>query len=57
MDVDLLYSVVIGILGIILFLYLVFEFHYFVRIFLAVFVARIWRKKIHVLDETKLFGE
>lgn len=57
MDVDIIYCIIIGILGIVLFLYSIFEFHYFLRICLTVCVARMWKKTQNVLDETKIFGE
>ncbi|XP_012288144.1 protein THEM6 [Orussus abietinus] len=48
--------VLVGILGALVFLYTTVEVHYFLRMFLAVFLARFCKKRVHILDETSVYG-
>lgn len=48
--------VLAGVLGAIVLLHLLVEVHYFLRIFLTVFLARFCKKKIHILDESSVYG-
>lgn len=57
MDINAIYSIVIGILGIILLLYLLLEFHYFVRTVATLFMAQMLGERVDILEETKIFGE
>lgn len=57
MDINIIYSIVIGIFGLILLLYLLLEFHYFVRIVATLFMAQMLGKQVDILEETKIFGE
>jgi len=38
-------------------LYGLIELHYFMRMFLTVFLARFCKKKVSILDETVVYGE
>ncbi|XP_035722312.1 protein THEM6-like [Vespa mandarinia] len=48
--------VLAGILGAVILLHLLVEVHYFLRMFLTVFLARFCKKKIHILDEASVYG-
>lgn len=48
--------VLTGVLGAIVLLYGLIEIHYFLRMFFTVFYARFFRKKVHILDETSVYG-
>lgn len=48
--------VLAGIFGVIAFLYTILEFHYFLHMCTTVFIARYFKKKIHILDETTVYG-
>ncbi|XP_066599750.1 protein THEM6-like [Prorops nasuta] len=45
-----------GILGAFVLLYVLVEVHYFLRMFITVFFARFCKKKVHILDETSVYG-
>lgn len=49
--------VLTGILGAIVLLYTFLEVHYFLRIFVTVFFARFCKKRVHILDETSVYGK
>lgn len=57
MDNNIIYNIAIGLLVLILFLYLILEFHYFVRVVVTLFMAQVFGKKVDVLEETKIYGE
>ncbi|XP_043286295.1 protein THEM6 [Venturia canescens] len=48
--------VLTGFLGAIVLLYALIEVHYFLRIFVTVFFARFCKKRVHILDETSVYG-
>ncbi|XP_054268158.1 protein THEM6-like isoform X2 [Macrosteles quadrilineatus] len=45
-----------GVLAVILILYWSFEVHYFIRMGLTVFNARVFKRKVHILDSTSVTG-
>lgn len=49
--------VLVGALGAMVLLHALFEVHYFLRMFITVFLARFCRKRVHILDETSVYGE
>lgn len=53
----LLCYIIFGCLIFVLFIYSFFEVHYFLRASLCVFLARISRKKTHLLSETMIQGK
>ncbi|KAL6441585.1 hypothetical protein ACFW04_003611 [Cataglyphis niger] len=48
--------VLVGVFAAIVLIYGLFELHYFLRIFLTIFLARYCKKKVHILDETVVYG-
>lgn len=48
--------VLAGVLGAVVLLYALVEIHYFLRMFATVFLARFCKKKVHILDETSIYG-
>ncbi|XP_011493979.1 PREDICTED: protein THEM6 [Ceratosolen solmsi marchali] len=48
--------VLVGVLGVLVLLHALFEVHYFLRMFMTVFLARFCRKRVHILDETSVYG-
>lgn len=48
--------VLAGVFGAIVLLYNLVEVHYFLRMCLTVFLARFCKKKVHILDETTVYG-
>ncbi|XP_014229633.1 protein THEM6 [Trichogramma pretiosum] len=48
--------ILVGALGALVLLYALFEVHYFLRMLITVFLARFCRKRVHILDETSVYG-
>lgn len=48
--------VLTGVFGTLVLLYGLIEVHYFLRMFFTVFFARFCKKKVHILDETTVYG-
>lgn len=48
--------VLVGVFVVIVLIYSFVEFHYFLRMSLAVFLARYCKKRVHILDETVVYG-
>ncbi|XP_033211569.1 protein THEM6 [Belonocnema kinseyi] len=48
--------VLVGVLGAVVLLYILVELHYFLRMLITVFFARFCRKRVHILDETSIYG-
>lgn len=48
--------VLVGVLAVVVLLYGLVELHYFLRMFLTVFLARYCKKRVHILDETVIYG-
>jgi hypothetical protein len=48
---------VAGVLAVIVVLYFLFELHYFLRTALSVVLARICKRKVHILDTTTVHGK
>ncbi|EZA50583.1 protein THEM6 [Ooceraea biroi] len=48
--------VLVGAFAAIVSLYCLIELHYFMRMFLTVFLARFCKKRVHILDETAVYG-
>lgn len=48
--------VLVGVFVTIVLIYSFIEFHYFLRMFLTVFLARFCKKRVHILDETVIYG-
>ncbi|XP_020300740.1 protein THEM6-like [Pseudomyrmex gracilis] len=48
--------VLVGVLGVIVFLYGLIEFHYFVRMLFTIIYARFCKKRVNILDETVVYG-
>ncbi|XP_014205336.1 protein THEM6 [Copidosoma floridanum] len=48
--------VLVAVLGALVLLHALFEVHYFLRMFTTVFFARFCRKRVHILDETSVYG-
>ncbi|XP_008203825.1 protein THEM6 isoform X2 [Nasonia vitripennis] len=48
--------VLVGALGAMVLLHTLFEVHYFLRMIITVFLARFCRKRVHILDETSVYG-
>lgn len=49
--------ILVGVLVVLVLIYGFIEIHYFLRISLTIFLARYCKKKVHVLDETAIYGE
>lgn len=49
--------ILVGALGALALLHVLFEAHYFLRMFVTVFLARFCRGRVHVLEETSVYGE
>ncbi|KYN10022.1 hypothetical protein ALC57_17856 [Trachymyrmex cornetzi] len=47
--------VLVGVFVTIVLIYGLIEFHYFLRMFLTVFLARYCKKRVHILDETVIY--
>ncbi|XP_015593239.1 protein THEM6 [Cephus cinctus] len=48
--------VLAGVLGAIVLLHTLLEVHYFLRMFFTLFLARFCKKRVHILDETSVYG-
>ncbi|XP_077278347.1 protein THEM6 [Temnothorax americanus] len=48
--------VLVGVFVAIVLIYGLVEFHYFLRMFFTVFLARYCKRRVHILDETVMYG-
>jgi hypothetical protein len=51
------YQLIIGVLLVILLLYNIIELHYFLRTLLCLIHARLFKKRVHILDTTSVTGK